>query len=262
MKLRIVAVDDEPLALRGLELLLQDIEDVELVGTASGYATAKQAIEIHRPDLVLLDIKMRDGSGLTLARDIAQTGGPGVIFVTAFDRFAVRAFELAAIDYILKPADLGRLRAAIQRSQQQIRVKDGEQRIAELQAIIRSMREDEEETGLRRPDPELWVRRNVTDLVRIPASSIDMVESEGSYVRIHVGERSYLHRASIRALEEQLQPDEFVRIHRARLVRVGAIQEMRRSKLGVPQVLLSNGRVLHAGRVYAKALRRRFTAAA
>jgi two-component system LytT family response regulator len=89
-----------------------------------------------------------------------------------------------------------------------------------------------------------------------------MVESEGSYVRIHVGERSYLHRASIRALEEQLQPDEFVRIHRARLVRVGAIQEVRRTKLGTPQILLSGGRVLHAGRVYAKALRRRLAAAA
>jgi two-component system LytT family response regulator len=262
MKLRIVAVDDEPLALRGLELLLQDIEDAELVGTASGYATALQAIERLKPDLVLLDIKMRDGSGLTLAQDIARTRGPGVIFVTAFDRFAVRAFELAAIDYILKPADVGRLRAALQRSRQQLRVTDGEQRIAELQAIIRSMREDEQENGLRRPDPELWVRRNVTDLVRIPASAIDMIESEGSYVRIHVGERSYLHRASIRALEEQLQPDAFVRIHRARLVRVGAIQEVRRSKLGAPQILLSGGRVLHAGRVYAKALRQRLTTAA
>ena len=153
MRLRIVAVDDEPLALRGLELLLQDIDDVELVGTASGCATAKQVIARHQPDLVLLDIKMRDGSGLTLAREIAEDGGPGVIFVTAFDRFAVRAFELAAIDYILKPADIGRLRSAIQRSRRQLQVKDGEQRIAELQAIIRSLREDEEETGTRRPDP-------------------------------------------------------------------------------------------------------------
>ena len=261
MKLRILAVDDEPLALRGLELLLQDIEEVELVGTASGYETGRRAIEQHQPDLVLLDIKMRDGSGLSLAQDLAESGGPGVIFVTAFDRFAVRAFELAAIDYILKPADSGRLRAAIDRSRHQLRGKDGEQRIAELQAIIRAMREDEEETGARRPDPELWVRRNVTDLVRIPASAIDMVESEGSYVRIHVGERSYLHRASIRALEEQLEPDAFVRIHRARLVRVGAIREVRRTRLGTPQVLLSGGQVLHAGRVYAKALRRRLTAA-
>jgi DNA-binding LytR/AlgR family response regulator len=104
------------------------------------------------------------------------------------------------------------------------------------------------------------VRRNVTDLVRIPASAIDMVESEGSYVRIYVGERSYLHRASIRALEGGLEG--FVRIHRARLVRVGAIQEIRRSKLGAPQVLLTGGRVLHAGRVYAKALRQRLQSTA
>jgi two-component system LytT family response regulator len=260
MKLRIVAVDDEPLALRGLELLLGGIEDAELVGTASGYASALQAIERLKPDLVLLDIKMRDGSGLALAQEIAGAGGPGVIFVTAFDRFAVRAFELAAIDYILKPADVGRLRAALQRSRQQLRVMDGEQRIAELQAIIRSMREDEQENGPRRADPEIWVRRNVTDLVRIPASAIDMVESEGSYVRIYVGERSYLHRASIRSLEGGLEG--FVRIHRARLVRVGAIQEIRRSKLGAPQVLLTGGRVLHAGRVYAKALRQRLQSTA
>lgn len=260
MKIRLVAVDDEPLALRGLKLLLDGMEDVELVGTASGCASALQEIARHKPDLILLDIKMRDGSGLSLAHEIAQQDGPGIIFVTAFDRFAVQAFEVAAIDFILKPADRDRLKVAIDRSRQRLRSRDQKQQVAELQAVIKAMRDDEEEQGRRR-EPELWVRRNVTDLVRIPASEIDMVESEGGYVRIHVGDRSFLHRASIRALQEQLHMDQFVRIHRATLVRISAIQEIKRNKLGSPLVLLASGRTVHAGRVYAKALRRRLAAA-
>jgi DNA-binding LytR/AlgR family response regulator len=120
------------------------------------------------------------------------------------------------------------------------------------------MREDGQENGPRRPDPELRVRRNVTGLVRIPASAIGMIESEGSFVRIYVGERTYPPRPSLRALEEGLGVGG-VRVHRVRLIRVGAIREIRRSKLGAPQILLADGRVLHAGRVYAKALRQRLT---
>jgi DNA-binding LytR/AlgR family response regulator len=256
MKLRIVAADDEPLALRRLELLLRDIDDVELVGTASGCAAAAQAVDKHRPDLVLLDIKMRDGSGLALAEALARRGGPAVIFVTAYDRFAVRAFELAAVDYVLKPAAPDRLEEAINRTRTHLEAQDSSNRIAELQSIVDSLREDEREQRSIR-DPEIWVRRNATDLIRVPARLIDWIEAEGPYVRIHTGEASYLHRSSIRALEQQLEPDLFVRVHRAALVRVAAIQEVRRTRLGTPEVVLRNGPRLHAGRVYAKALRRR-----
>lgn len=258
--LRALAVDDEPLALRRIELVLKQIDGVELVGTATGCASARAEIARLSPDILLLDIKMRDGSGLTLAEELARSGGPAVIFLTAFDRFAVKAFQLAAVDYVLKPADPDRLSQAIARSRAALESATSSDRVAELEAIVRSLREDEAEADSAR-ELDLWVRRNVTDFVRVPAASIDWVEAEGAYVRIHVGERSYLHRTSIRALEQQLDPAEFVRVHRAALVRIGAIREVRRTRLGTPEIVLTTGPRLHAGRVYAKALRQRLVAA-
>lgn len=264
MTVRVVAVDDEPLALRGLEHLLRDMEGVVLVGTASGCQSARKLIRERTPDVLLLDIKMRDGSGLDLAQELAGGEGPAIVFVSAYDRFAIRAFDVSAADYVLKPADPQRLHRAIDRARAKLGERHSAERMEEMQAIIRELRSADALS----PDPstdngqaELWIRRHQGDFVKILPEQIGSIEAEGDYVRIHVGERSYLHRASISALERQFNGLGFVRIHRASLVRFGAIVEVRRTRLGMIEVVLADGRALKAGRVHAKALRDRLAKA-
>jgi len=258
--IRVVAIDDEPLALRRIELMLDAWSDVDLVATAGGCDTGRRCISEHRPDVVLLDIKMRDGSGLTIAEELAAAGGPPVIFLTAFNRFAVRAFDLAAVDYVLKPADPDRLRGAIGRAR--LRAQENSQglRIAELQSVVEALRADASAREAAQDDEDLWVRKGVTDLVRLAPAAIDWIEADGGYVRLHVGERSYLHRCSLSLLERNLATSNFVRVHRAALVRVGAISEIRRTRLGGSEVILLSGTRVPTGRVYGKALRRSVSA--
>lgn len=261
MTVRIVAVDDEPLALRGLEHLLREMDDVVLVGTANGVASGRRLIAAERPDVVLLDIRMRDGSGLDLAEEVLDNGGPAIVFVSAYDRYAARAFDLAAADYVLKPAEPERLRTAITRARSKLLQRRGAEHLEELKAIIRALR-DQSSSGSAAAQsgpagPELWVRRNQREFVRLDLAQVDSVEAEGDYVRIHLGERSYLHRTSISAIERQLEGLDFARVHRAALVRFGAVARIRRTGLGALELVLTNGRSLRSGRVNAKRLRER-----
>ena len=255
--LQALAVDDEPLALRRLSLVVDTIEGVEMVGTASDCHSARVAIERLRPDVVLLDIRMAGESGLDLASELAYDGAPAVVFVSALDRFAERAFDLAAADYVLKPAQPDRLRRAFERVEERRRRRETDDQIAELRAIVAALRSQDETTTAA---TEIWIRKNVTDLVRLPLEGVEWISAEGAYVRFHSGSRSYLHRSSIAALERQLDPRLFIRIHRATMVRIGAIAEVRRSAFGNTEVRLQNGETLHAGRIYAAALRKRLRA--
>lgn len=260
MRTRIVAVDDELLALKGLSHLLREIDGVSLVATATGIVEARRAIQRYKPDLVLLDIRMRDGSGLDLATELANNDGPAIVFVTAFDRYATRAFELAAADYVLKPAEPERLARAIARAREQQAQHRTTCQIEELKAIITSLREQEmvdresaDQAG------EIWVRRNATDVVRLRPQDIEAVEAEGDYVRIFSGGRSFLHRSSIHAMERGLGGGDFIRIHRSALVRFDLIAEVHRTRFGLQEVTLRDGRRVKVGRVHAKTLRQRLT---
>ncbi len=151
--LRVMTVDDESLALRRLRLLLQTLPEVEHVGEASGCAEAHAKISELSPDAVLLDIKMRDGNGFDVVEAIADRANPPlIIFVTAFDQFAPRAFDNAVVDYLLKPVERDRLALALQRARQQLQAKDAEQRVQELQQVLRELQERVQfrfNTGLR-----------------------------------------------------------------------------------------------------------------
>lgn len=262
MSVRVFAVDDEPLALRGLEHLLRDMEGVVLVGTATGCQSARKLIRERTPDVLLLDIKMRDGSGLDLAQEFAGGSGPAIVFVSAYDRYAIRAFDVSAADYVLKPADPQRLHRAIDRARAKLGERYSAERMEEMQAIIRELR-SADAISSDRPDDcegtELWLRRHQGDFVKILPDQISSIEAEGDYVRIHVAKSSYLHRASINAIERQFEGLGFIRIHRASLVRFNAIMEVRRLRLGMMEVVLGDGRTLKAGRVHAKALKARLT---
>jgi two-component system LytT family response regulator len=251
--LRVLSVDDEALALRRLEILLSAIPNVEQVGQARGVRDAITKIDELVPDVVLLDIKMRDGNGFDLIEALAgRSNAPVVVFVTAFDRFAVRAFETSAIAYLLKPIERDRLALALQKARHRISEIDSEQRIAELREIISSLRSEADENS--HFESDFWLKSSC-GLVKVPADSIECVGSEDEYVRLHATSGSYLMRGSIRQLQKRLDPEQFVRIHRRWLVRKAAIAQLQTSSFGGTAVLLNSGMRLLAGRVYGKQLR-------
>lgn len=254
--LRILAVDDEALALRRLRHAIAALDDVVLVGEADGCATAAEMIRRLQPDVVLLDIRMRDGTGFDLIDTLASERPPAIIFVSAFDHYAVRAFENNAADYVLKPIETDRLGTAIARARVKRETEDARERMAELRAVIAGLREELRHLdGGARYETELWIRKSLGGYVRVAIDSIDWVSSEDDYVRIHTDGGSYLLRGSIRTFEQRVDPATFTRIHRRTLVRTAAIREVAAPRIGGLEVVLASGARLKTGRIYAKGVR-------
>ena len=253
--LRVLTVDDEVLALRRLKLLLQAIPNVEHVGEASSCNEAIAAGASLSPDVMLLDIRMRDGDGFDVIDAlVARPDPPAVIFVTAFDHYAVRAFESAVIDYLLKPVDRARLARALRRAREQLLSASAEQRLGEMQEVVRNLRSLAANGDGTPFETEFWLR-GAAGLVRVPVEAIDCVSSEDDYVAIHTPSGSHLMRGSIRQFESRVEPERFVRVHRRWLVRRTAISELRTPRLGGSVVLLQTGKRLPVGRVYLKLLK-------
>ena len=235
--LRTMIVDDEPLAVERIQVICAELPAINVVGTASDGAAALRLAEKLNPDLVLLDMTMPELDGLGVARKLAdEDDPPAVIFVTAHDHFAVEAFDLEAIDYVLKPVSADRLERAIER------------------AIAR--RGERKETQGKWLD-ELWVPHR-SELLRIAVSEVHQIDAERDYVRLHVGDpseegegsRSYLLLQTIAGLEERLNPEEFIRIHRSTILRRDNIRGLRHDGLGVWSAELLNGEALRIGRTY------------
>lgn len=252
--LTVLLVDDEPLALRRLELLIAHIEGFEHIGSASGYRAAVEATRNLKPDVVLLDIRMRDGTGFDYLDELPPDIIPQVIFVTAFDSHAIEAFTHQALDYLLKPIDVGRLTAALGRALQTIEQRDRAARADELQEVISNLRDKIRDDAAPRFDSEIWVRKNVTGFVRVAVSEIDWVAAEDDYVRITLRDKTYLLRSTLSDLQQKLNPDHFLRIHRSTIVRRSAIREFRKDAVGF-RACLESGIQLRVGRVYAKLIR-------
>jgi DNA-binding LytR/AlgR family response regulator len=253
--LRILTVDDEMLALRRLKLLLQTIPQAEQVGEASNCGEALSRINELRPDVVLLDIKMRDGNGFEVVEAIAhRPNPPSVIFVTAFDQFAAQAFDSAVADYLLKPVERERLVRALLRVERQVQAKDAEQRADELQQILGNLRASRNSDDRPTFETEFWLRGSA-GLVRVPVDAIDFVGSADEYVAIHTPSGSHLMRGSIRQFADKVEPGLFVRVHRRWLVRRSAIAELSTRRIGGTEVVLRNGHRLPAGRVHLKNVR-------
>lgn len=259
--MRVLTVDDEPIALRRLKLLLQSIPQAQHAGDASGCAEALAQIGALKPDVVLLDIKMRDGSGFDVVELLGQHPQPPVIlFVTAFDHFAVQAFDTSVADYLLKPVDKGRLIRALNRAQQQLISVDAGQRVDELRQIVRQLRAARHEGGEPPFESEFWLR-GAGGLVRVMVDAIECVSVEGEYVGLHTPAGSHLMRSSLSKFAERVEAGLFVRVHRGWLAKRSSIVELCTRGPGPPEVVLRNGRRLPAGRVYLKDLRRAVRAA-
>ena len=241
VKLKVLIADDEPLAAERLQLLMARCEGIDLVGTASDGEGAVRMAEALQPDVLLLDIAMPGLDGVDVARALAhQRPSPAVVFVTAFDQFAVAAFEVEAVDYLMKPVDPARLQRALDRARDYLRLR----------------RESPDKAPARTSQwlDEFWAS-DLTGLVRIAARDIDRVSAERDYMRLHVGRRSWLIHHSMAALEEGLDPEQFVRLHRSAIVRRDFIAGFTRNISGRWIARLADGTEQPVGRLYSDQVR-------
>jgi two-component system response regulator AlgR len=236
--LRTLIVDDEPLAVERLQVICARLPGLIVTGTASEGASALRLIEALAPDLVLLDLTMPGMDGLDVARALRrQRNAPAVVFVTAHDEFAVEAFDLDAVDYVLKPVAPERLERAIGRALN---------RRGESAGVDSRTNETSEESPWL---TEFWVPYR-SELLRIAASDVDRIDAERDYVRLHVGSQSYLMLHTISGLEERLDPVCFIRIHRSTILRRDFIRGLRHDGLGTWSAEIGDGSLLRIGRTY------------
>jgi two-component system response regulator AlgR len=241
--LKILIADDEPLAAERLQMLLARIENVHLVGTAHDGESAVRMAEALEPNLVLLDIAMPGLDGIEVARALSRNGeSPAVVFVTAFDQFAVAAFDVAAIDYLMKPVDAERLARSVDRAR-------------EFLATRASREQEEAPAAPASPWLEEFWASDLSGLVRIASRDIDRVTAERDYMRLHVSKRSWLIHHSMAALEEGLDPELFVRLHRSAIVRRDFIAGFSRNASGRWIARLADGNEQPVGRLYADQVR-------
>jgi DNA-binding LytR/AlgR family response regulator len=248
--LRVIAIDDEPLALRRLEWCLQELPGVALVGKTGDPQRGLELIRTLAPDVVLLDVEMPELSGFELIDALGDGPLPQIVFVTAFDHFAVKAFAASVVDYLLKPVERSRLVEALERARVRRELRDAQARVQELREIIENLRSDRRSgPGQKRYETELWIREGDAR-VRIPVDMIERLEADGDYVRLHIGPRVRLMRARLGDLAERLDPARFVRIHRSEIVRHDLIAAIRRHDSGRTFAVLSGGREVPVSRRY------------
>jgi two-component system response regulator AlgR len=238
--LRVLIVDDEPLAIERLQLLLARCDGVMLAGTAADGEAAIRMAEAVGPDLLLLDIAMPGMDGIEVARQLASSSiDPAVIFITAFDNFAVAAFDVAAVDYLMKPVEQERLVRAMGRARDQIAKGRGAGRSHTSSRYVE----------------EFWVP-DQNGLVRIAARDVDRITAERDYMRLHVGKRSWLIYRTIAKLEEELDPDLFIRVHRSSILRRDTIVGLSRDGVGHWAARLSDGSEQRIGRSHINEVKR------
>lgn len=249
--LSVLVVDDEPLARRRTIRLVSQMDGIGRIDEAGDFAQACAMVDAACPDILLLDIQMPGGSGFEVLQRVAQTP-PAVIFVTAFDHHALRAFEASAVDYVTKPIQPGRFHAAMERARRVVTLHSRAERLAELQETVTSLRSAL--NGQARPAGDFWVRAQ-GEHVRVAADAIVRFEADRDYVRIHVPGAHYLYRESLASLERRLDPAEFVRIHRSALVRRRAIVRVRPGPFAALIAVLADGAEVRVGRTYEAQMR-------
>lgn len=238
---RALLVDDEPLAIRRLQRSLEKIGGVDVVGATTRAREAVALIDERAPDIVFIDIEMPGLNGLEVVGRLPADRLPAIVFVTAYDAYAARAFDLAAVDYLLKPVAGARLEEAVARSRKWL-----EQRRIEPESGA--------EPSLLTDGGSLWVHRNRA-LTRMEIGRIEWIEAEGDYARLHAGDGDGSARVTLNALAARLDPALFIRVHRRAICRKGAIVAMRRKPTGALSLTLAGGSEVPVGRTYAAGLR-------
>lgn len=249
--LRLFLADDEPLALRRIKLALEAIPNVVVVGAASDGAQAIDAMRDLRPDVVLLDIRMPLADGFEVANAVEDSGGPEVIFVSAYDSYALRAFETSAVDYLLKPVEFDRLASAIDRARERRAAKSAGRRAAELAAVLDALRREANDRDGPQYEREFWIRDRGRFL-RVPVAEVERIEAERDYVRLYWEGRTLLHRETMSHLEEKLDPAVMLRVHRSAFVNWNRLKAVRRDANGRLMAVLQSGDEVPVSRAYAQ----------
>lgn len=258
-EVRAVIVDDEAAARRGVRLLLEEDPQVEVVAEAASAEEAVEAVHSEEPDLLFLDVQLGERDGFSVLEELDDGRIPLVVFATAYDRYAMQAFELHAVDYLLKPFSDERFGQALERAKgrlRQVEMKDVREQMSRLLKEVESSRSEaahpdaptEEETPVGSGESEeegsslkRIIVRSASKVHFVEVDRVDWIEAAGDYVRLHVGDRSHLHRETMYRLAKRLDPAEFVRIHRSAIVRLDRIDAVRFDERGGHHVVLTDG---------------------
>ncbi|MBP6672194.1 MAG: response regulator transcription factor [Bacteroidetes bacterium] len=232
--IRAIIVDDEPLAREKVQLFARDAHDIEIIDTCANGFEALTSFQKNRPDLIFLDIQMPEMNGFEFLQQIGPEHYPGIIFITAYDEFALKAFEFHALDYLLKPYDRERFNKAVDHARHSLRSKpltdDSDE---QLKALLHSMM-----------NPSSVLERLIVKtggrVVFLRIEEIDWMEAAGNYVKLHTGNESHLVRETMNNLEQQLPPSKFIRVHRSTIVNIEKIKELQPYFNGEYKVILHN----------------------
>ena len=246
MPIRALIVDDEPLARTGIRQLVEPLDDVTVVAEAADGPDAVQQIETHDPDLVFLDVQMPEMSGLEVVREVGVEAMPLTIFVTAYDQYALDAFEAHALDYLLKPIEEERFEEALDRARRQLERVEADALNEQLRGVLQEYADDEDEDD----SIERFTIRTRDRIYFVDADDVQWIESEGDYVALHDGEETHLVRKTMKELEQQLDPDCFLRVHRSYIVNADYIEELRPLDHGTYQLRMASGTPLKTSRGY------------
>ena len=234
MKVRTLIVDDEPLGRDRLRQLLRDEPEIELVGECADGREAVAAIQKAPPDLVFLDVQMPELDGFGVLAELGGDTMPVIVFVTAHDKFALKAFEVHAVDYLLKPFDRERFQKALGRALEQVRNREGREVIQRQAALLAGLKPAA-------AAPERLAVKSGGHVVWVNLDDVDWIGSADNYAELHVGEKSHLLRETLAALESRLDPKKFVRISRSVMVNAKRIIEIKRLFYGGCEITLQNG---------------------
>lgn len=243
--LRVITVDDEPLALERVSTLVRDADGLELIGEGRNGIQALDLITSLKPDLVFIDVEMPELSGFGAIAALEGEAIPGVVFVTAYDHYAVKAFEVGAIDYLSKPVSRARFSAAVSRAKDRLKEKTASARVRAEAVRHERQRGERKRFVVRRGNAHFFV----------PVESIDWIDGADNYLRLHVGDRADLWRGTMKDAEDQLDDAMFVRVHRSAIVAIDRIASIS-PEAGTHVVELKNGMRLRSSRHYSERVRK------
>ena len=256
MTIRTLLVDDEKLAIQGLQLRLEPFEDVEIIGTCQNGREAIRAIKTQKPDLVFLDIQMPGFDGFSVVQGVMEIDPPLFVFVTAFQEHAIRAFEANAVNYLMKPVDEDKLADTIERVRQRLAEKKSTEEAEKLKSVLSEVAPEAAET-LAGEDAEAASRFekliNIKDrgqIFRVEVETIEHIEAAGDYMCIYTGDNSLILRETMKDLERRLDPRKFQRVHRSTIVNLDQVRQVKPHTNGECFLVLDSGAEVKVSRSY------------
>ncbi|GAB4528675.1 MAG: LytTR family DNA-binding domain-containing protein [Amphiplicatus sp.] len=259
-KIRVVIVDDEPLALRGLKLRLDEFPEIDIVAEAANGREAVKLIKQLSPDVVFLDIQMPGLDGFGVVRALIGAPAPLFVFVTAYDKYAIDAFEANALDYLVKPVEDERLKDAIHRAREALKTLAAASRESRLVELLASLSSDERDRIKELINDPAWTAKeryperlsfkDGSKVVVLNADEVDWIDAAGDYMCIHAGGKTHIIRETMKTLEARLDPARFQRVHRSAIVNVNKVKELHPHSNGEYFLILENGVELKLSRSY------------